>query len=149
MKRSILAALVAVVAVAAIAGVILMQGNGDDKKSTTATTSDNSGSQSSDDTGNVEQNPPTTGNNNAVATSEVEIEDFAFNPSPITVKKGTKVTWTNKDSVEHTVTGTSGGPDSELFGKGASYSYTFNEVGAFSYFCKPHPHMTGTVVVTE
>jgi plastocyanin len=79
----------------------------------------------------------------------VTIEDFAFTPETITVKKGTTVTWTNNDSMEHTVTGNDGGPDSELFGQGEEYSYTFDEVGTFTYFCKPHPNMTGTVIVEE
>ena len=153
MKKPMLAVLVAVVAIAAIAGVVLMQKNKDDNKLGTASTSQESNQDSSSENASdapATNSPPTSQNpSTSGATDEVEIEDFAFNPSPITVKKGTKVTWTNKDTAEHTVTGTSGGPDSGLFGKGESYSFTFNEVGAFSYFCEPHPHMTGTVIVTE
>lgn len=83
--------------------------------------------------------------------NEVYIENFSFKPATITVKKGTKVTWTNKDSVGHTVT-----PDesasftgSELLNKDASYSVTFDTVGTFAYHCQPHPQMTAKVVVTE
>ena len=32
----------------------------------------------------------------------ISIKNFAFSPSTITVKVGTKVTWTNNDSVAHT-----------------------------------------------
>lgn len=80
-------------------------------------------------------------------TNEVAIEDFAFSPATIKVKKGTTVTWTNNDSVEHTVTGDNGGPDSELIAQGDTYSYTFNETGTFDYHCKPHPSMVGKVIV--
>ncbi|MRS04355.1 hypothetical protein EG832_14240 [bacterium] len=79
--------------------------------------------------------------------TEVEIEDFAYVPATITVKVGTTVTWTNKDTVRHTVTADSGLFDSGLFGKGESFSYTFTEAGTYSYFCIPHTYMKGVVVV--
>src|SRR3954447_23722624 len=36
-------------------------------------------------------------------TVAVDIKDFAFNPKDLTVKKGTKITWTNDDSTAHNV----------------------------------------------
>src|SRR3989344_2653492 len=38
-------------------------------------------------------------------TAAVAINNFAFAPTPLTVKKGAVVTWTNYDKVPHTVTG--------------------------------------------
>ena len=38
----------------------------------------------------------------------VEIINFAYQPSDITIKVGDTVTWTNKDSVGHTVTSDDG-----------------------------------------
>lgn len=87
-----------------------------------------------------------------VNPNEVQIKDFAFGPETITVKKGTKVKWTNQDSARHDVSPTSGGEDfkaSELLAKGESYEFTFNTVGTYTYKCSPHPYMKGTVVVTE
>lgn len=86
-----------------------------------------------------------------VAASSVTIQDFAFSPSAITVKKGTTVTWTNKDSAAHTVTETDSqaGPKSGTLETGKSYSFTFNTVGTFNYHCSIHSSMTGTVTVTE
>jgi amicyanin len=87
-----------------------------------------------------------------VATDEVEIEDFAFSPATITVKAGTKVTWTNKDSTPHTVTTDSGAPesfDSGSMDKDATFSFTFTKAGTYEYICTFHPSMRGTVVVTE
>jgi plastocyanin len=80
---------------------------------------------------------------------QAEISDFAFVPGTLTVKVGTTVTWTNKDSVGHTVTSDDGIFDSGILGKGSSFSYKFTTVGTFGYFCTPHPYMVGTVVVTE
>lgn len=83
------------------------------------------------------------------AQISVSIANFAFAPAPLTVKKGTKVTWTNQDSVGHTATGDSDGPASSLLNQGGSYSFTFDTVGTFPYHCSPHPFMKGTVTVTE
>ena len=84
------------------------------------------------------------------ASSSVSIADMAFSPAAITVKKGTKVTWTNNDSTAHTVTADSGsGPASGNLTNGQSYSFTYDTVGTFSYHCSIHPDMTGTVTVTE
>lgn len=153
MKKGLIAGVIAVVALAAIIGVVVT--NNRNNKTPSVTSSTNTEGQS-DDTSNSGAStdqatpPPSPNPSNAAATKEVAIEDFAFTPATITVKKGTTVTWTNKDSVSHTVTGDSdGGPDSELFGNGESYSFTFNAVGTFAYHCAPHPQMTGTVIVTE
>lgn len=84
------------------------------------------------------------------ATDKVGITEYSYMPANITVKKGTTVTWTNNDSVAHTVTSSEGSlMDSGDMEKGDTYSVTFNEVGTFDYFCEPHPYMTGSVTVTE
>lgn len=78
---------------------------------------------------------------------EVEIEDFAYVPGTLTIKVGTTVTWTNKDTVRHTVTSDNGLFDSGLFGKGETFSFTFTEAGTYTYHCTPHPNMKGTIIV--
>ena len=81
----------------------------------------------------------------------------AFDPNTITIKVGATVTWTNRDTMLHTVTsGTSAGLagtpddrfDSGFLAAGATWSYTFTEAGEFPYFCTPHPWMQGKVIVT-
>lgn len=101
-------------------------------------------------------NQPSAINANAnvnvtVETKTVGITSYQYSPKVLTVKVGTKVTWTNNDTVAHTVTatGSNGGPDSTLFGQNESYSFTFDKVGTYEYYCKPHPYMKGTVVVTN
>lgn len=101
---------------------------------------------------NNSHNTTGSGNNTtAVATNSVAIQNFAFSPAMITVKKGTTVTWTNKDSTTHTVTESDGqsGPASGDVTPGSTYSYTFNTAGTYQYHCSIHPEMIGTVVVTE
>lgn len=93
----------------------------------------------------------------AIQTTDqtVAIQDMAFSPSSLTIKKGVKATWTNKDSVTHSVVADSsnnndGLPTTDNFlDNGQSYSHTFTTAGTFSYHCGVHPSMTGTITVVE
>ena len=80
----------------------------------------------------------------------IEIKSFTFSPESITVKKGTKLTWTNKDSAPHTITSTNDKElDSGTLSQGQSYSHTFTQIGSFQYRCNFHTSMKGTVKVIE
>ena len=81
-------------------------------------------------------------------TRTVVIQNFGFKPAKISVTPGTRVTWINKDSVQHTVTANNGAFDSGLLRKGQRYSHTFKRAGKkYAYHCVPHPYMTGSVTV--
>lgn len=94
-------------------------------------------------------NPPAATNQNQSTTANVTINNFAFSPANLTVKQGTTVTWTNNDSVAHTIIGDSGGPSSGTLGNGSSYSFTYSQPGTYPYHCGIHPNMTGTITVTQ
>jgi plastocyanin len=82
------------------------------------------------------------------APGTVSIDNFTFNPQKVTVKAGTKVTWTNRDDIPHGIASAS-----NIFKKSGaldtddSFSFTFATPGSYEYFCYIHPHMTGTIVV--
>lgn len=83
--------------------------------------------------------------------AEVSITDFTFDPREITVEVGGEVTWTNEDTAMHTATGVD---DPEAFGtedlgQDDADAITFDEAGAYEYYCDFHQYMTGTVTVTE
>ena len=79
----------------------------------------------------------------------VNIQNFAFVPSTLSIKKGTKVTWTNNDSVAHTVTSDSGSLlNSGTIQPGASFTFTFTNTGSTNYHCAVHPMMKGNIVVS-
>ena len=80
----------------------------------------------------------------------VQIKSYAFSPATLTIKAGTKVTWTNYDTAPHTVTVDSGPVkfSSPTLQKGDSFTYTFTTPGTYSYYCAVHPDMTAKVVVT-
>lgn len=83
--------------------------------------------------------------------TEVMIENFAFAPPIVTVQKGTTVTWTNLDSVNHQVASDPGSPvsfSSDPLPKGATYQFTFVTPGTYPYHCTIHPSMKATVEVT-
>lgn len=86
----------------------------------------------------------------AVQTNAVTIKNFAFSPATITVAKGTKVTWTNEDSVAHQIASDSSSSaafNGPSMATGQQFSFTFNEAGTFSYHCAIHPSMTAKVIV--
>lgn len=95
--------------------------------------------------------PASQTNQTAQSTDKVTIKGFAFSPAATTVKSGTTVTWTNQDSVAHTVTenDSQAGPNSQSLDKGQSYSFTFTKAGTYHYHCAIHPDMRGTVTVTD
>ena len=103
---------------------------------------------------NQSEQKVTTSTSESIPTdpNSISINDFSFNPEKLTIKKGTKVTWTNNDDARHDIAPTSGASDfvaSKLLAKGESYEFTFNTVGTYTYKCSPHPYMKGTIVVTE
>jgi plastocyanin len=85
----------------------------------------------------------------ASATAEVSIDNFTYSPQTLTVAVGTKVTWTNRDDVPHTVTSSSKPRtlDSGTLDTDQTFSHVFSTPGTFEYFCAVHPRMTGKVFV--
>jgi len=85
----------------------------------------------------------------ATQPTTVAIDNFHFTPSSITVARGATVTWVNHDDVPHTATANGDTPafDSGALDTDEKFSFTFTAPGTFTYFCKVHPHMTGTVIV--
>jgi len=83
----------------------------------------------------------------------VTLSGLAFSPTSLTVTVGTKVTFQNKDTVDHTVTnGKDGKPDANAaFDKslpaGQSVDITFDKAGTFNVTCKIHSSMNMTVTV--
>ena len=99
---------------------------------------------------------PTAEISNLAGTSVPGCEetDRCFSQSTVTIDAGGEVTWSNDDTVVHTITsgiltdiGPNGVFDSGLLGPGATFSHWFGEAGEYPYFCMLHPWMSGTVVV--
>jgi len=82
-----------------------------------------------------------------------EETNSCWSPADITINVGDTVEWVNIDTAAHTVTGgspangVSGVFDSGLVMGGATYSFKFDNVGNYDYFCMVHPWMIGEIVV--
>ena len=83
----------------------------------------------------------------AVRSAKVEIEDFAYDPDPVTIEEGGKVTWINRDSAPHTATAEDGSFDTGTLEEGKLGSASFKQAGTYEYVCTIHPEMQGTVEV--
>jgi amicyanin len=80
---------------------------------------------------------------------DVTISNFKFDAPAVAVKTGGTVTWTNKDSAQHTATADKGANtfDTGTLSQGDSKKVTFSKAGTYAYICSFHPFMKGTVVV--
>lgn len=100
-------------------------------------------------TSSGQEEPTNTGAANEISA---KIENLTFSPNNISVKAGMTVSWTNLDSVSHTVTAdtpSADAPASGTLSKGDSYSFKFTKAGTYKYHCNFYGGMTGTVTVTE
>lgn len=90
--------------------------------------------------------PSTSGGGGQTNSGTTVVEqNFAFNPSTLTVKVGDTVTFENQDSTAHDVK--IDGKDLGSQDPGKSVTWTASKAGSFPYQCIIHPSMTGTIVV--
>ena len=87
-----------------------------------------------------------TASEGAVPNS-IEVKDFMFMPTTLTVSAGDKVTWVNKDDEPHTVVSDTGMFRSGAMDTNESYSFKFDKPGTYHFTCSIHPRMVGTIVV--
>ncbi len=96
---------------------------------------------------------PTATPTQGATTAAVVMQNVAFLPNTLTLARGSTVTWTNIDTVTHTVSSGTPGSLSGVFrsnplAPGQTFSFTFNNSGTFPYFCEIHgAGMTGTITI--
>ena len=81
-----------------------------------------------------------------------EKTDSCYTPSKIVIKQGNSVTWVNEDVAFHSVTSGYYDEPSEIFDSGyldpeESFTFIFENIGTYDYFCTLHPWMKGQVIV--
>ena len=77
--------------------------------------------------------------------TRIVVKNFMFQPTSLTVKAGSTVTWTNMDEEPHTVV--SGQFRSNALDTKDSFSFKFDKPGTYSFACSIHPQMTGKIIV--
>ena len=81
------------------------------------------------------------------AQHTVTIEGMQFNPPQLTVHRGERVVWVNKDLFPHTVTANDKAFDSGSIAANASWAFTPRKGGDYAYSCSFHPTMKGMIKV--
>jgi plastocyanin len=83
------------------------------------------------------------------ATVTINIDHYAFSPSPLTIAVGSTVTWVNKDPNLHQIVSDTGAfASSKLLNTGEKYSVKFPKAGTFNYHDGFNSFITGTIIVT-
>jgi plastocyanin len=137
-------------------------GNATAPENTTAPESNQSGAagnQSS--TGNETGGAPAGGGATVTPVSivvgaSVPTNGEFYSPETVETSVGSMVTWSNDDSLPHTVTSgvvennspvPDGSFDSGIMMNGDAFSFVFESAGEYPYYCTVHPFMTGQVNV--
>ena len=77
----------------------------------------------------------------------IRMQKEAFVPAETTMAAGTHVTWTNTDTVPHSVTAADNRFDSGPILPGKSFEWTAEGSGKVDYHCIFHPSMTASLTV--
>jgi plastocyanin len=86
----------------------------------------------------------------ADGSAVIRMVDIKFDPEDATVKAGQEICWINEDVMDHNAVAESGADfESELYGKGETFTTTVDEPGTVEYVCTIHPGMTGTLTVEQ
>jgi plastocyanin len=139
---------VSLASILAVAALALASCGDDDDSDTTAPagaggTTTEAESTAPEPSGNA---PASSGE--AVRSAKVEIVEFTYDPDPVTIEEGGKVTWINRDSAPHTATAEDEVTfDTGTLEEGKLKSESFKEPGTYPYYCEIHPDMHGTVEV--
>lgn len=82
-----------------------------------------------------------------------EKTNLCYDPPNLIIFTGAEIVWKNDDSAAHTVTSGDvfNGPDmkfdSGLIKSDETFSFLFEEIGEYEYFCMIHPWANGSVTV--
>ncbi len=79
--------------------------------------------------------------------TKIVVKEFMFAPTPLTIKAGSTVTWTNMDDEPHTAVSDTGLFKSGGMDTNESFSFKFDKPGTYHYTCSIHPRMVGTIIV--
>ena len=81
------------------------------------------------------------------ATIQISMENMVISPAETTAKVGDSIEWINKDIVAHTATARNGDFDVTMPPK-KSATLVLKKAGTVDYYCRFHPNMKATLVVT-
>ena len=80
-------------------------------------------------------------------TYVITIESMRFNPASLTIKRGDRVVWENRDLFPHTASADTNAFDSDDLQAQASWAWVAEKPGDYAYRCTYHPTMTARLIV--
>jgi plastocyanin len=78
----------------------------------------------------------------------IVLDKMHFGPVPAVLHPGDTITWQNDDMFRHSATARDKSFDIDLPSK-AAVKMTVGAAGTVDFFCKFHPGMKGTLVITQ
>lgn len=84
----------------------------------------------------------------AYESAALAIVDSDFAPATMAIHAGDALAWRNKDIVDHTITARNGAFDVRA-PVGSSGRLPLDEPGTYRFYCRFHPNMAGTIIVTR
>lgn len=84
------------------------------------------------------------------AAATIKITNYAYEPARLTVRVGTRITVTNDDQTQHTLTAARGGAfDTGTIQPGGSATFVVSKAGVYPYLCQFHAFMMGSLTVVR
>jgi plastocyanin len=81
------------------------------------------------------------------ATIQITMENLVISPAEVSAKVGDTIEWINKDIFAHTATAKNGDWDVTMPPKKTG-AVVLKKPGTVDYYCRFHPNMKATLVVT-
>ena len=82
------------------------------------------------------------------AVIQIKMAQIAFAPAQVSAHVGDTIEWTNDDIVAHTATARNGDWDVTVQ-PNAKASVTVKSAGTVEYYCRFHPNMVGSMMVSQ
>ena len=101
-----------------------------------------------------DQNPNLSNTEKSVLFSEiknsyVDIRDYGFFPSTLTIRAGERVIWKNLGSGNYTVDFYESNESSGIILSGENYTKVFVFEGTYNYTCNAGPRLIGKIIVNN
>jgi len=128
---------------------ILLVGAACSKSTNTTTTTNTSGTNTNSGLNQNLNANSTNSSSTAPSSVDVSMVNLSFVPNVITIQRGGTITFTNNDTVGHTVSIDNG--TDHVVAAGATYTLDTSNlsVGDHLLRCAIHPSMTGTITVVQ
>lgn len=85
----------------------------------------------------------------AVTKVIIEMKDYSFTPTELTVKAGTTIEFINRDDMKHNAVAVDGSFETPLLDKGKSATIKLDKPGVYEYFCEPHKNFMKAKIIVQ